>query len=246
MRSPLLVALLTLTSSACLVPPSLYERASWGPPTDHWQQAGRFRQADRVGVPADEEVDPAMDGSVPTSTDPHASEAEPAPKDTPPLYAWDGGIVDGPPQGRVEEEQRSPRGIETPPAGRMHIIELYQQVLDERDALSEEVELLRKNLDATAQALEAKTREAGDLAVQVESLQTAHQGLMADNQGIAARLVQAQIRRLEAEKLLLETRIELERSKAEEAARAAAAQTRAGAARPKPPATSGTEGKEHE
>jgi hypothetical protein len=38
--------------------------------------------------------------------------------------------------------------------------------------------------------------------------------------------VQAQIRRLEAEKLLLETRIESERTKAEDSARAAAAQAK--------------------
>jgi hypothetical protein len=61
----------------------------------------------------------------------------------------------------------------------------------------------------------------------VKSLESAHSELMNDNKAIAARLVQAQIRRLEAEKMLLETRIEVERARAEEAALSQAARNRA-------------------
>jgi len=106
----------------------------------------------------------------------------------------------------------------------MHIIELYQQVLDERDALATEVERLRKELDETKLALDAKTRATEDLSARVAALEASYKELSEDNQSIAARLVQAQIRRLEAEKMLLETKIESERAKAEEAASAAAAQ----------------------
>jgi Tfp pilus assembly pilus retraction ATPase PilT len=84
----------------------------------------------------------------------------------------------------------------------------------------------RKNLEQTAQALEAKTNESNELGTRVAALEAAQKELMEDNHSIAARLVTAQIRRLEAEKLLLETRIEIERIKAEEAAQAAQAQAK--------------------
>lgn len=250
MRIPsnLCAASAALLLAACIVPPSVYERASWGrPQAESWQDQGRYRQSEslpaRDALRADESTPPAPAAVTPTtaaqappgrtyqtSTDPLA-EAQPSAPPTArapeaPLYAWDGGVVDGAPQGRVAEQEGTPRGLETPPAGRMHIIELYQQVLDERDALASEVEFLRKGLEETRVALEARTKESQDLTAQVAALEAARSGLMNDNKDIAARLVQAQIRRLEAEKLLLETRIEVERGKAEEAALAAAAQAR--------------------
>lgn len=239
-----------LLLAACIVPPSVYERASWGPPQETWQDQGRYRQTAQPAREAVSALEPTPTAGTPpapaapartltTSTDPlaEAQANAPAPAPTPPapLYAWDGGVVDGAPQGRVAEQEGTPRGLETPPAGRMHIIELYQQVLDERDALASEVEILRKGLEETRVALEAKTKESIDLSAQVAGLEAARAGLMSDNRDIAARLVQAQIRRLEAEKLLLETRIEVERAKAEEAAQAVAAQSRPGAAKPRAP-----------
>ncbi len=242
---PLSLGLALLGLVACVMPPSVFERASWGQTQQHWQDQGRYRQEadETVAAPA-RAPEPAKlrPESNPqqyiTSNDPRAEQVEssPAPAPEPPLYAWDGGVVQGAPQGRVAEQEGTPRGLETPPAGRMHIIELYQQVLDERDALATEVEMLRKTLDQTSVALEAKTKEAQDLTAQVAVLETTRAGLMSDNQDIAARLVQAQIRRLEAEKLLLETRIEIERAKAEEAALAAAAQAKGAAKRTPSPA----------
>jgi hypothetical protein len=244
MRIPPIVCGAALCLAGCIVPPSLYERAIWAPEPETWQERGRYRPgevppaAQAVPAPAPAPTQ-AMERAAPTyitSTDPHAElPAAPAPAPTqasePPLYAWDGGVVDGAPQGRVAQEEGTPRGLETPPAGRAHIIELYQQVLDERDALASEVEILRKALEETRTALDGKTREAQGLADQVATLEAARTGLMTDNRDLAARLVQAQIRRLEAEKLLLETRIEIERAKSEEAA-LAAAQARGGASRP--------------
>lgn len=232
MRIPLIICCASATLlglAACIMPPSMYERATWGPPSESWQEQGRYRQAERAPEPepvrAPELARPKPGPSYSTSVDPYAElpESVQVPTPEPPLYGWDGGVVDGAPQGRVSEQEGTPRGLETPPAGRMHIIELYQQVLDERDALASEVEILRKGLEETSLALEAKTKESLDLGAQVASLEAAHAGLMSDNRDIAARLVQAQIRRLESEKLLLETRIEIERAKSEEAALAAAA-----------------------
>jgi hypothetical protein len=245
LRAGAALACLAAGLCGCLVPPSMYERASWGPPPDYWQEQGRYRQSNAGEVAPESRPGPEAPGApAPRNldlerTDPMAEGAEQiaAPRELPPLHAWDGGVVDGAPQGRVTPQSGTPRGLETPPAGRMHIIELYQQVLDERDALAQEVEGLRASLEETTLALEAKTEAADDLAARVAALEEMQRALTGDNQALAARLVQAQIRRLEAEKLLLETRIEAERAKAEEAARAAAAQAKSG--KTKPPAKPG-------
>ncbi|MEQ1893555.1 MAG: hypothetical protein ABL998_13510 [Planctomycetota bacterium] len=220
--------------AACIVPPSVFERASWNQPPD-WQENGRYRPEDAPRATVGGE---------------NAPEGEPVPAETPakeaPLYAWDGGVVDGSPQG-VRAAQGEPRGLEQPAPGRTHIIELYQQVLDERDGLAEEVELLRKSLEMTTVALEEETRKSNDLSARVAALEVGHRELMEDNQAIAARLVQAQIRRLEAEKMLLETRIEVEKEKEAEAAQAAAAaRTPAGKSASKPKVEKPVAKDEHE
>ena len=223
-------ALALVALAACIVPPSMFERASWGPPRDYWQENGRYRTENPEGAPPAGGENPSEVAATPeTNQAPGAKPSEPAtatPGATPTkdaaLYAWDGGVVDGPAQG-VTPDKDEPRGLEPPAPGRTHIIEFYQQVLDERDGLTEEVELLRKSLEQTTLALEQETQKSNDLTARVAALEVGHRELMEDNQAIAARLVQAQIRRLEAEKMLLETRIELEKQKAEEAAQAAAA-----------------------
>lgn len=244
-----------LLLAACIVPPSMFERASWGPPPEYWQGQGRYRPADGPAA-GSEAPGPAAERATvatkPAEAPPIELDVEGRPVGNPlekpeseaPLYAWDGGVVRGAPQGRVTTQEGTPRGVETPPAGRTHIIELYQQVLDERDALAEEVEALRQDLAQTSLALEVKSKESDELSARVASLEASHRELMNDNQSIAGRLVQAQIRRLEAEKLLLETRIESERAKAEETARAAAAQSKATTTRSKP--TSRSEDGEHQ
>lgn len=232
-----LPACLSMFLSACIVPSSMFERASWGPPPEYWQEQGRFRQSAAGENAAEARPEPEaprmpltkqseLDRTQPMADGAEIHAAPEIQSAQPPLYSWDGGVVDGAPQGRVTPQSGPPRGLEEPSAGRTHIIELYQQVLEERDALAHEVEQLRANLAETTLALDAKTKAAEELTGRVATLEEAHRVLLADNQSIAARLVQAQIRRLEAEKLLLETRIESERAKAEENARAAAAQTR--------------------
>jgi len=206
--------------AACIMPPSMLERSSWGPPPEYWQENGRYR-ADDSGASSMGTENAPESSSVGATT---SSQAQPAPRQggDATLYAWDGGVVDGAPQG-VSTAQGTPRGIETPAPGRTHIVELYQQVKDDRDALAEEVELLRKSLEQTTLAFEEETRKSNDLLGRLAALEVSHREMMEDNQAIAARLVQAQIRRLEAEKMLLETRIELEKQKEVEAAQAAAA-----------------------
>jgi hypothetical protein len=216
-------------AAACLMPPSMYERASWGPPPPpSWQEQGRYRQEGTTTsvAPADPALGPAP-GEAERAAEPRA---DPVRAEAPaqPLYAWDGGVVDGAPQGRVTAQQGTPRGLETPPASRTHIIELYQQALDERDALAAEVERLRAALDVSTRTLEERTLDGQDLATRVAALEEAERASQAENRALAGRLVQAQVRRLEAEKLLLEARIDRERERAAEAARLTTGQPQRG------------------
>jgi hypothetical protein len=206
-----LLSIPLLLLAGCVIPASLLERSNTPgqlaaePPPDYWQGEGRYRQG---------EPGPGAPAPAGPSAQPGAVAAPP------PLYAWDGGVVDGAPQGVVTEESGTPRGIEAPPAGRLHIIELYQQVLDERDALVDENERLNALLEKTSAALEEERALRAQLETRVAALEEGQRGLLADNQDLAARLTTAQIRRLEAEKLLLETRLEIQRARAAEAAEA--------------------------
>jgi hypothetical protein len=129
------------------------------------------------------------------------------------LYAWDGGVVDGPDPGTVVEGGLPNHGLEPSASGRMHILELYQQRIDERDALAQEVEDMRALLAATEARLtaEVQAREAAESREQVLTQRV--DALEAESRDLAGRLVTAQIRRLESEKLLLQTQIAAERTR---------------------------------
>ncbi len=217
---PTVSALVALSSAlvACVIPASVFERSSHPgtipsqTPPDYWQGQGRYRQE-----PSPSSTD-AAGGQEPATSEPPPG-AELAGHSAPPLYAWDGGVVDGAPQGQVVQESAS-RGPEAPPTGRMHIIELYQQVLEERDALAAEVRGLEAALEKTAAELEAERTQRATLETRVAALEEGHRGLLEENRDLGARLTTAQIRRLESEKLLLETRIEMHRARAAEEERA--------------------------
>lgn len=91
--------------------------------------------------------------------------------------------------------------------GRMYIVELYQQAIDERDALQIEVETLL----ATLEHVQARTDQVeGDLSrsrAEVDRLEGEKRALIDENIDLAGRLTTAQIRRLEAEELLLEAKL---------------------------------------
>jgi len=195
---------------ACLGPSEV--RPAWpfgggdqGP--KNWQEQGRYRD----GSPPAEQV--AQSAQPDQPGDPALRETEPAP-----LLSWDGGIVDGPAAGAVTESQDPRRGLEPTLEGRMHIIELYQQVLDERDSLLGEVEALTAALERAQTLLLTTRKSATDLEARIAALEEGHRLLLSENQEIASRLSTAQIRRLEAEKLLLESRIAWHRERVQEGA----------------------------
>ncbi len=133
----------------------------------------------------------------------------------PPLLAWDGGVVQGPRPGQVSDQGTPAHGLEPTIEGRMHILELYQAVLDERDSLALEVKALTAALEKSETGLGETRRASSELETRMAALEEAKEALLRQNQELAARLTTAQIRRLEAEKLLLETRIAWQREKGE-------------------------------
>jgi len=188
----------SLAISACALP---YRGAAlpvaYGGPQD-WQQNGRYR-----------ETPPQAGSWTQQAQDPDK-----------PLYGWDGGVVDSQPQGRVVQQERT-RGVEPSPSSRTHIIELYQEVLEERDELVRKVENLNAALLKAEEDIQNKCGESDGFSSQVEALKLEQERLVTRNQELAARLTTAQIRRLEAEKLLLELRIHDHRAQNPDATEAA-------------------------
>lgn len=127
------------------------------------------------------------------------------------LYARDGSVV-GADSGSAPEAPAATQGVadrQLGPSegGRMYILELYQKAIDERDALELEVRSVQSELErARAAATKAEGEQSGS-AGRIAALEEENRRLLAENVELAARLATAQIRRLQAEKLLLEARI---------------------------------------
>ena len=123
------------------------------------------------------------------------------------IYAWDGGVVDAPKPGSVEEGTPS-HEVQPTEGGRMYILELYQEAIDERDALQLEVTALNASLEQAQNSIDDyATRLARSDAI-ASSMTAERDRLRQENADLAARVVTAQIRRLESEKLLLESKLE--------------------------------------
>lgn len=142
-----------------------------------------------------------------------------------PLYGWDGEAVDG-----ARPTQGAPSHGLGPGEGRMRIIELYQQVLDERDALRDDLEAMTAALDGAQRQIVELEEQTRTLQARIVDLEHAQESTQAENIDLAARLTTAQIRRLEAEKLLLENRIQALRSaEASEASMSGTSESMSGA-----------------
>lgn len=121
------------------------------------------------------------------------------------LYARDGTAVQG--AGSVAAEPpRHDAGV--PRASRMSLLELYQKALEEKENYVREVQALQASVDVASETQAQLARERDDARTRAAAFEEAAQRAQAENADLAARLVTAQIRRLEAEKLLLETRLE--------------------------------------
>lgn len=127
------------------------------------------------------------------------------------LYARDGTPVWN--AGTSGPNQRNgPAGEATNQDGsRMYLLDLYQKAIDEREALSLEIKSMGATLERAQIELGAAQQAQATQAQQITSLQNELEQARSQNFELAARLVTAQIRRLEAEKMLLETKIEAAR-----------------------------------
>jgi hypothetical protein len=139
------------------------------------------------------------------------------------LYARDGSVVEPAAQDVAESGTAGRRDVGAE-SGRMYLLELYQQVIDERDSLSREVYALRADLEAQSGALGQSQARVIELEGELRVQQAEVQRLGAEGQDLAARLTTAQIRRLQAERLLLEHKLGLQKEREAQAAAAAAPQ----------------------
>jgi hypothetical protein len=98
---------------------------------------------------------------------------------------------------------------------RVYMLELYQRVIDEKEKLQLEVQSLQASLDRSQADLHAAQNKHAEASKEVSRLQAELEQSRAESLELAGRLVTAQIRRLEAEKLLLEHRIEAARQAAQ-------------------------------
>lgn len=167
-----------------------------------------------------------------------AASARPATPNSVP-FGPDGGAALARPQGSLQPLEQPTRSLPEAVQSRSLLIDDYSRVLDERDALraenaslQEHIRELESRLLAAEKGLGAGKSEARASEERVAQLQYQLDLSEQERADLEARLVTAQIRRLEAEKSLLEAWIESEQQRSADPAAPTApgAATSAGAA----------------
>ena len=132
----------------------------------------------------------------------------------------DNGAVRGDPYGSTTALDAPARELEPGGTGRPLMLQQYQAVLEERDALRIEVDALTHQLQLMQVRIQELQGElqGGDLRAtgleqEVESMRRRVLEVEQQNGDLSARLVTAQIRRLEAEKDLIQVLIDNQRGK---------------------------------
>lgn len=124
------------------------------------------------------------------------------------LYGFDGSPVQGQGAGTITQESKLAHGVQTEDGSRLYLLELYQQAMDSNDSLGKEVESLNAALERSEAQSAALQEEFSEARKKIATLTGDRERADAQNLELAGRLTTAQIRRLEAEKLLLEATIE--------------------------------------
>lgn len=126
------------------------------------------------------------------------------------LYARDGSVVQTDAHASVQAP--TPASGRAPQEGsRTFMLELYQKAIDEKEALALEIKNLEATLEKSRNELAAAVKDKDELQKKHDALEAERARLQEENFDLAGRLVTAQIRRLEAEKILLESKIEWQR-----------------------------------
>lgn len=132
----------------------------------------------------------------------------PSPAASSPLMGWEGQVINDSGEGQTRLAQGpSKHGLEPQISGRTHILNLYQEVLDERDSLLLELERLNSALREGEQLLTQLRSSEKAHSQRLAALEEIKRTLIEQNRDLSSRLTVAQIRRLESDKLLLETQI---------------------------------------
>jgi hypothetical protein len=124
------------------------------------------------------------------------------------LYGFDGSPVQSYGPGSVTAEPKLGNAVQPGDGSRLYLLELYQQAMDSNDALAREVTHLNGAIEVTEASNTELIAERDDVRAQLAALTEERAHAEAQNLELAGRLTTAQIRRLEAEKLLLEATIE--------------------------------------
>jgi hypothetical protein len=143
------------------------------------------------------------------------------------LYARDGSVVSTEPAGAARSEtgkadatrpETNPRNGGEPardlgdhPGSRVYMLELYQKALEDKGALALQVQALEAELERARAACNDGDKVRDGLRSQMDALMKERDQLRAETLDLATRLTTTQLRRLEAEKKLLELQIDGQR-----------------------------------
>jgi hypothetical protein len=149
---------------------------------------------------------------------PSADAKKPAPNNSSSvLYARDGSVVATEAAGAQKAEVTPRVGVEAArelgdrSGTRVYMVELYQKALEDKTALVQQVQALEAELEHSRAACNDGDKVREGLRSQMDALMKERDQLRADTLDLAARLTTTQLRRLEAEKKLLEMQIEAQR-----------------------------------
>ncbi|MCA8980202.1 MAG: hypothetical protein H6831_11475 [Planctomycetes bacterium] len=128
------------------------------------------------------------------------------------LYARDGSVVGGPKSGSLTiNDGQANREVGVDSGSRMYLLERFQETVEENEALQFEIQGLAAALDQAESHAAQLEKDLSELQARFLEEQNRTKKLEADNLALAEHLTTAQIRRLQAEKLLIEAKIDWQR-----------------------------------
>lgn len=155
----------------------------------------------------------------PVSMSPSAESSAPNVTVTPPaeepvLYARDGRPIAASGPERFSPAPELPaHGVQRGEQSRMYLLELYQETIDEKEALELEVRAMTADLTLVRQEALSFQQELATARTEIEALRAERDRQHEELRALTSRLLTAQIRRLESDKLLLEAKIDWARTR---------------------------------
>jgi hypothetical protein len=206
----LALCLLSSLTASCIAPLALADPASARQsPSFQGQRRHGSRPTMDQGTGFGNQGPAPYQASMPqqqaVAQNPYGAVAQPAQV---PLMGWGGEVAMMSQEGQTRMAMGDPKhGLEPAISNRMHILKLYQEVLEERELLEVELERLNKANKAGEELVKRQRDALKEMNESLASSEDARSSLLDQNRDLSARLTVAQIRRLESDKLLLETQI---------------------------------------